>query len=253
VKDWDDILLQQLQLCASAKAILTTYPLGYELPSKLSAETRISFLVAKSFGDDGFLRYNGKLLRHAPNKPIPTFFWASGFSFSSAKIISEVPYDPHLSYLFFGEESSMTVRLWTNGWDFFVPTVNIVYHLWSRSYRPTFREIPNQKEMEQRAQQRVRHLLCMQDTPAAELLLLELNKYALGSFRSLSEYCTMTGVDFRGRQLSSRALCGGLSQTAFFETAVQDVMRLLNVQQQNENKKTPTDKRNCSLKLPFKM
>ncbi len=56
-----------------------------------------------------------------------------------AYVHREVPYDPHMQFLFFGEETTMTVRLWTHGWDFFVPPQNVVYHLWSRAYRPTFR------------------------------------------------------------------------------------------------------------------
>jgi hypothetical protein len=46
----------------------------------------------------------------------------------------EVPYDPHLPFLFFGEESSMAVRMWTHGWDFFSPPHHVIYHLWSRSF-----------------------------------------------------------------------------------------------------------------------
>lgn len=66
-------------------------------------------------------------------------FWVSGYAFSSSDVLKEVPYDPHLQYIFFGEESSMTVRLWTHGWDFFAPPSNFIWHLWSRSYRPVFR------------------------------------------------------------------------------------------------------------------
>ena len=30
IKDWDKLLLEQLALCPSTKAIITTYPVGYE-------------------------------------------------------------------------------------------------------------------------------------------------------------------------------------------------------------------------------
>ena len=36
--------------------------------------------------------------------------WASGFSFSDSSVLHEVPYDPLLPFLFFGEEISMTAR-----------------------------------------------------------------------------------------------------------------------------------------------
>ena len=33
----------------------------------------------------------------------------------------QVPYDPDLPFLFFGEEMSMLARMWTNGWDVMAP------------------------------------------------------------------------------------------------------------------------------------
>ena len=41
---------------------------------------------------------------------IPSPLWASGFSFSDSSLLVEVPYDPRLPYLFFGEEISMAAR-----------------------------------------------------------------------------------------------------------------------------------------------
>ena len=35
--------------------------------------------------------------------PVDGLFWAAGFSFSRAEFIQDVPYDPALKYLFFGE------------------------------------------------------------------------------------------------------------------------------------------------------
>jgi Glycosyltransferase (GlcNAc) len=43
-------------------------------------------------------------------KCIPSTLWASGFSFSDSSLLVECPYDPRLSFLFFGEESSMAAR-----------------------------------------------------------------------------------------------------------------------------------------------
>jgi [Skp1-protein]-hydroxyproline N-acetylglucosaminyltransferase len=43
------------------------------------------------------------------------------FSFSSNLSLMRVPYDSRLTGLFFGEETVMAARLWTNGFDFFAP------------------------------------------------------------------------------------------------------------------------------------
>jgi len=64
-----------------------------------------------AFGADGMLRFRARLLEKAPTSPLPTAFWAAGFSFSSAALAREVPYDPYLPFLFFGEEIDVAVRL----------------------------------------------------------------------------------------------------------------------------------------------
>ena len=43
-------------------------------------------------------------------KCISSPLWASGFSFSDSSLLVEAPYDPRLSYLFFGEEISLAAR-----------------------------------------------------------------------------------------------------------------------------------------------
>lgn len=36
----------------------------------------------------------------------------------------------------------MAARMFTRGWDFFAPPQAVVYHLWSRGHRPSFRQVP---------------------------------------------------------------------------------------------------------------
>lgn len=38
----------------------------------------------------------------------------------------EMPIDPHLPYLFDGDEILFSVRLFTHGWDIYTPTKNVV-------------------------------------------------------------------------------------------------------------------------------
>ena len=38
-----------------------------------------------------------------------------------------------------GEEIAFLARAWTHGWDVFAPSAPILFHLWSRAHRPTFR------------------------------------------------------------------------------------------------------------------
>ncbi|CBZ55428.1 [Skp1-protein]-hydroxyproline N-acetylglucosaminyltransferase, related [Neospora caninum Liverpool] len=71
--------------------------------------------------------------------PLKSLFWAAGFSFAPARVIREVGYDPRLQFVFFGEEQTMTLRLFTHGWSFFAPRFSVVFHLWTRARRPFFK------------------------------------------------------------------------------------------------------------------
>lgn len=126
----------------------------------------------------------------------------AGFSFSRSELLLEVPYDPHLPFLFFGEESIMSVRLFTHGWDLFCPGRTIIYHLWERIHRPNFRsfflsltisplifhrENPDPHNLEDRSRRRVRFLLGEMESPGEESLV-EIERYGLGKSRTLQDY-----------------------------------------------------------------
>lgn len=86
---------------------------------------------------------------------------AAGFLFCDGSVVEEVPYDPNLKGVFFGEEAVLAVRLWTHGYDFFTPKEAVVFHLWSRDHRPTFREIEQPEAEAAVGQRRVLALLNM--------------------------------------------------------------------------------------------
>mmetsp|Transcript_24137 Transcript_24137/g.50125 ORF Transcript_24137/g.50125 Transcript_24137/m.50125 type:complete len:749 (-) Transcript_24137:2633-4879(-) len=147
--NWDEYLIAQLHKCGSSsekgKAVLTAYPPGYELPCGPGedAETRGTILVPWKFGDDGILRQKGRLLRreytHSDsfgqnhNDNIPCLLYAGGFNFFQSSLLDVCSYDRKLHGLFFGEEISMAVRLFTHGYDLFAPPESVCYHLWKRN------------------------------------------------------------------------------------------------------------------------
>ncbi|CAK0852478.1 unnamed protein product [Prorocentrum cordatum] len=191
---WDEELVSQLRLCASPKPILTTYPSSYTLPedycpggpdrARLNPQTHPIVMCAREFGEaDGFLRSGGKAVfaERLGATPPASLFWAAGFAFCSSAVLEEVPYDPGLEDLFFGEEPCMAARLWTSGWDFFAPTRVLGYHLWTRSHRPVFREHAGEERRRREAssQARARRLL-------AEAVADSADRYGLGSRRSAS-------------------------------------------------------------------
>jgi hypothetical protein len=133
-------------------------------------------------------------------QPRATPFCAGGFLFGAAAWINDVPYDPYLYFI--GEESSLAVRLYTHGWDIFIPTDVLLYHDYNdHSERPRhWRDRPDWPGLNSRSLARVRHLLggeaCAD--PAA---LRELDRYGLGGERSLADYQAFAGIDFRARTI----------------------------------------------------
>ncbi len=222
-------------------------------------------------------------------------------------LVREVPYDPHLPFLFFGEEISMAVcagcccccccesmrstvlllllllllllrpsrspdaahqtivqalprrhtspgpsqvRMWTRGWDVYSADEHVLYHLWERSYRPTFWEVDGSAALKRASQQRVRRLLTAMplaepgstpdhahpdtcpivDSRAADLLCRwpanphfitslpppDAAIWGLGDSRSLAAFESYAGVDFGAKRASAAGERGGRPTSAAF-------------------------------------
>eukprot|EP00435_Cladocopium_sp_Y103_P072933 s1156_g41.t2 len=224
IPKWDEELIHQLGMCESKKPILSTYPSSYTLPedyrpgmpdaAELPKSIEPIALCAREFGPDGFLRITGKKCKTF-SSPRTGLFWAAGFAFSSGQVVKEVPYDIRLEDLFFGEESSMAVRLWTSGWDFFAPTKVMGYHLWTRKHRPVFREHDSQDQRQRQAasQKRVTMQLTGGDGQSS---------HEPPAARSLRDYEEFAGISFEKRKLSARALRGGMDPGDFMDEAPAD-------------------------------
>ncbi|KAM9981184.1 hypothetical protein ACTFIY_003513 [Dictyostelium cf. discoideum] len=244
VKDWDIEMINQLLQCKKPnnhdnsddggssngmvideKAILTCYPMGYKLPNLIPTHRFPILLVASGFGEnDGFLRLGGKIVSKKLIEPCSSLFWVSGFSFSRSDIINSVPYDPNLQYLFFGEEISMSARLFTHGYNFYSPTKTLIFHLWNRDYRSTFRE-NNSLEIQKLEENSKKRLLILfnqnnnnnnssssinstSSTNNNDEIKIEL-KYNLGKIKSLDDYSNYCGVDFKNKTIDNKGKFGG--------------------------------------------
>lgn len=88
--------------------------------------------------------YGFPVLRSLPHKPVdhpvPQPFVGAGFLFSGAHMLRDTPFDPHLPYLFHGEEILLSARLWTAGFDFYAPHRTIVKHYYYRRESPKYHD-----------------------------------------------------------------------------------------------------------------
>ena len=204
VADWDDKLLAMLGACPSDKPVLSSYPPTYVPPDQLGAEAT-SRMFAQMFDDLGVLKLHSysQAAKDAPPVPEKNPFCAAGFLFGPSDIIREVPYDPHL--YFQGEEISLAARLWTHGWDIYSPNAVITYHDYTkRPARPRhWHDHAAWTRQNQLSCARVRHLLGMESAPDPEALV-EIERYGLGSRRSLADYQAFSGVDFAKRLINGK-------------------------------------------------
>ena len=229
VEGWDDYLVAQLNAIDAPKPILTTYPAGYTLPeggsntwrdATLDDSAQPPFLVFSHFGEeDGMMRFSGRRLAHPQSKPIPSMFCVSGFCFARGSLVKDCMYDPNLPMLFFGEETLMTLRMWTHGYDFYVPGRHVCYHLWERTHRPVFQR---NEELRRQSLNRVRAIIAG-DEQGIEA------EYGLGKERSVDDYFKYAGLDFTAKSFSERARLGGLSEQDFYrpEATIDAVLALL--------------------------
>ncbi|CAJ1421387.1 unnamed protein product [Effrenium voratum] len=234
VPGWDQKARQQLELCAlrSPKPVLCSYGRGYELgtaynmyPGNLTG----CLNCAAFFDKDDILNIRYRSLTQDWQEPQSSFFWSAHFSFSSSQVLAEVPYDPQLLMLFFGEEILMTVRLFTHGWDLFSPSEGLFFHLWKRDYRRVYAEDMSElyQELGRKSRRRLHSLLGSGPTPFFQepqqawplpgppLQDLLVDPFGLGTKRSLQAYESAAGVCFRERRISDRALRGGAAEECF--------------------------------------
>ena len=232
---WDRDLLGWIAaaeaMSSHGRAVISTYPPGYEgegSSAKLPTDRRPTLLCASHFGPEGLLRIRARRLMmqshdssSSDEEPIPSLFWAAGFSFSRASLLADAPYSPHLPLLFFGEEMLQLALMWTHGWDVFAPPRTVVFHLWSRRHRPTFSStIPQDPELKDASQGAVRALLAASSSissappPSAEEDHQQKPHpdgpaFRLGTTRTMEEFRRHCGVDFGAREIAAWAALGG--------------------------------------------
>lgn len=72
---------------------------GLGLQATVPADDRPVLLRASHFGQYGMLRLVGSRLAECAAAPLPSLFWAAGFSFSRSQLIQEVKHFVQLHFI----------------------------------------------------------------------------------------------------------------------------------------------------------
>lgn len=139
----------------------------------------------------------------APNRQNPgrTRFISGGFVFTRGQWNVEVPQDP--DHYYHGEELSITVRSFTWGYDLFLPSEVLAWHMLHR-YEQRRHWEHGEAVVERRRQtafDRLHRLIYAGEGHA-------LGPYGLGRVRSLHDYERYAGFDFRGRRAHRHVFSG---------------------------------------------
>eukprot|EP00759_Apiculatamorpha_spiralis_P053389 PhF_6_TR617/c0_g1_i2/m.806 len=216
LQGWDEILIRDLKATPTYPySVLSHYPEGYDPKSPNGVPTNSSNIVFNcqgSFLPEGFIRH-GSLVVPRSKKPRLEPFSAAGMIFGLGKMFKEVPFDPHMPYLFDGEEILYSVRMWTHGYDMYSPTCSVIFHYY---YRPSSKKVwehqswyPNQLKSIQRVQYilGVTHanttIPVIPPNTTEKHIIVEIDKYGLGKARPLQKYWETFNINPINRTMPS--------------------------------------------------
>ena len=263
---WDETLVSQLKSLGETSSVLTASPLGYELEKEVirdadtlekkyerkkygtvkdalapvratgavDASRAPAVTCAKTFGNSLLCHMYARRLVEVPNAPTPTLFANVDFTFADARaLVRDAPPDAHAPFLYLGEDLSLTARLWTNGWDLYVPSrvplvrcyVDRPREMWMEDrrsgaalYGGSNLTVGSVVECEEReflnliSRRRVLQLVGAPDEnseTSREEPIVFTETYGAGNARSVESFIERVGVDFRAKTVAPRAKEGG--------------------------------------------
>ena len=143
IKDWDKILINQINKCPNYKTILSTYPNAYspddENEDFFNHKTCPWLKIERINNIQKLVATSGGIVEG--NSPMLGFWCAAGFLFTRGEWTKEVPYST--DFYFTGEEDYLSVMSYVKGWDVYVPNSSTIWHNYTdtrmqspKKYRP---------------------------------------------------------------------------------------------------------------------
>ena len=206
---WDTLIEEQLNDVGDDRAILSHYPLTYvPLTEERGPKLYVRFAV-KELGKHGFPILSNSTVHAyaAPDYFEETAFIAGGCFFTKASVVKNVPYDPYL--YFTGEEVNYAIRLWTHGYNIYLPTKSFLYHDYHAPrafarYNHSSDNPDTYNRMWGASMARMQHILGIQESNDI-YVTQRCDEFCLGKERSLVEWQYRFGVHFTKQLLTKNA------------------------------------------------
>lgn len=202
-KGWDTTLIDQMERTGDPKAIIGGYPPAEPQMEKFKEEGFKNMIIANrvKINSDGIPDIVSAIVPVPEDgKPKKMYFSGAGMMCMPGRAIVDVPYDPYLSYLFFGEEIVHCARLWTAGYNFYGPTVAFVVHHYGRGEKPHFWDDKQSsfKPCKEKAIKRALYLLSQIPlSKVPEGYRRDIKKYGMGTQRTLEQYFDEAGIPLK--------------------------------------------------------
>lgn len=207
LKGWDTMMLEDFDQASafSEKPVLTTYLTPFE-PEQEHYNEIPCLMSQYEFSYD-------KLLMSRPwhimdfkkhNRVIKARTISGHFFLAEGSFIKNVPYDPDIYFGGYTEETTLSVRAFTNGYDFYSPYRQYIWHEYTRNNRPkhwedhgTETSIGYKETKKTSGQRDVFARNKTRQMFGQEKHDIKMNKYGLGKTRSLRDYEVYGGFDFK--------------------------------------------------------
>lgn len=208
IKNWDEELINMIKNLKNKgykKPLLTSYISSFNPENDPSERVMTPWKMDfDRFIPEGAIFFlpssidNFELL----TEPIPSRFYSAHFCFTLGQFCLEVPHDP--DFYFHGEEISIAVRAFTNGYDLFHPHKIIAWHEYTRKGRTKqWDDDPLWIKRNNDCHTKNRKLFGMDGEEKSNG---EFGVYDLGTERTLEDYERYSGISFSKRAIQQYTL-----------------------------------------------
>lgn len=220
-KYWDETLIKMFKDIRDQgyeKPIITAYAPRYNTDYKMDyLENEIYDLQFDRYIPQGPILPISSIIKdqNKLKNPIPTRFLSAHFIFTFGIFCKEVRYDPEL--YFHGEESSLSARAWTHGYDMFNPNKLIIWHEYNQKgeiYRPRHWDDVEITDLDNKSYLRYKQLFGMDEFKDDSYK----GEYSFGEKRTLKEYEKWAGLNFSDREVTRCTLSKKLPAECVYET-----------------------------------
>ena len=207
--NWDTSVLQMHADIGDEQAVITHYPMGFDTETGALDAQMYTYFNVQSFRATQLPEVTSGAVdvQAAPKRCAQTAFVAAGSLFGRGAMFKQVPYDPFI--YFHGEEITYAARLWTHGYNLYLPNRPFMWHDY-KNLNKRHLHWQDHKQWtlkDELAQQRCRHVLRIKKAEDVRALH-QLEQYGMGFERSLDEYQVFAGLNFRRQTLEEKAKSG---------------------------------------------